>query len=374
MKNIRCKMLGIIFMLGLILVSNSSLKVVEGTPLWEDTVTNDKFSPNMVMTRGMFVTEIGRLANADVSNYKDSKFTDVKSDAYYMGSVGWASENGMVEGIGNEKFAPDQSITREQIAVILMNYAQYRGYDTTQGGMAIREFEDYESISEYALHAMAWAVNTGLIQGSDINLMPKQSATHAQVAAILMRFSETIATEDDSTKGLKIMNIPVDFIHWIDNLESLEELSDIIIRAEVLPEREEVILIDNDYGFTKTKLKVTKVYSGNVGVDDIITVCEEYFESTNNITGEIYLEALDFYTPATIGEEYIFFLYDNHLVGTVRENMYEMTNIRKGRYPLTKDDLIFNKASQMPSRGLKLSEKEIATYKSIYDEVVKKYH
>jgi hypothetical protein len=77
--------------------------------------------------------------------------------------------------------------------VILYRYSQYKGYETTQGGMAIREFADYESISEYALHGVVWTVNTGLIQGSDSNLMPKQSATRAQVATISMRFSQEIA-------------------------------------------------------------------------------------------------------------------------------------------------------------------------------------
>lgn len=180
--------------------------------------------------------------------------------------------------------------------------------------------------------------------------------------------------KDVENKDLKVMNVPVEFVHWIDNLESLEDHSDVIIRAEVLPEREEIILTENIYGFTKTKLKVTKVYSGNVKVNDIVTVCEEYFECTNNITGEIYLGALDFYTPAIIGEEYIFFLYDNHMVDTVRENMYEMTNIAKGRYSITKNDIIFNKASEMPSRGLKLREQNVSTYTSIYNEVIKKYN
>ncbi|HZJ98731.1 MAG TPA: hypothetical protein VFC79_01920, partial [Tissierellaceae bacterium] len=82
--------------------------------------------------------------------------------------------------------------TREQMASILYRYAQYKGYDTTQGGMVIREFLDYDHISEYALPPLAWSVNTGLIQGSNKKLMPKDSATRAQVATILVRFSETI--------------------------------------------------------------------------------------------------------------------------------------------------------------------------------------
>ncbi|HHX60480.1 MAG TPA: hypothetical protein GX707_07050 [Epulopiscium sp.] len=152
----------------------------------------DKFSPELSMTRGMFVTVLGRLANADVSSYKTSNFTDVKTDAYYMGYMEWANENKIVEGINQDSFGPDMPITREQIAVMLYRYSNYKNYDTTQGGMAIREFTDYESISGYALQSMGWTVNTELLQGSDNKLMPKHNATRAEVAAILMRFSQTI--------------------------------------------------------------------------------------------------------------------------------------------------------------------------------------
>lgn len=152
----------------------------------------DKFSPNMSMTRGMFVTVLGRLAIADISIYKASGFIDVKTDAYYMPYTEWASEIGIVEGINQDNFGPDMPITREQIAVILYRYCNYKDYDTTQGGMAIREFTDYETISDYALQSMGWTVNTGLLQGSDNKLMPKDNATRAEVAAILMRFSQII--------------------------------------------------------------------------------------------------------------------------------------------------------------------------------------
>lgn len=152
----------------------------------------EKFSPDMPMTRGMFVTVLGRLENADVSSYKTSSFTDVKTDAYYKEYVEWASEYKIVEGISQDKFGPDMTITREQIAVILYRYSNYKNYDTTQGGMAIREFTDYESISDYGLQSMGWTVNTGILQGSDNKLMAKDNATRAEVASILMRFNQTI--------------------------------------------------------------------------------------------------------------------------------------------------------------------------------------
>lgn len=82
------------------------------------------FSPNITMTRGMFVTSLGRLANVDTSNYKNSSFNDVKNDAYYMGYIEWASKNKIINGVSSGKFAPNQPITREQMATIMQNYAK----------------------------------------------------------------------------------------------------------------------------------------------------------------------------------------------------------------------------------------------------------
>ena len=171
--------------------AKDSIEFVTSKGLFTGT-GQDKFSPEMSMTRGMFVTVLGRLENADVSSYKVSSFTDVKTDAYYMEYVECASEYKIVEGISKDKFGHDMTITREQIAVILYRYSNYKNYDTTQGGMAIREFTDYESISDYGLQSMGWTVNTGILQGSDNKLMAKDNATRAEVAAILMRFSQTI--------------------------------------------------------------------------------------------------------------------------------------------------------------------------------------
>jgi len=113
---------------------------------------------------------------------------DGKPPADMDAARAWAMENGISDGSN-----PTSPITREQMATILYRYAQYKSFDTTQGGMAIREFADYDSISEYALPALAWAVNAGLIQGSDHYIMPNGSATRAQVAAILMRFCQNVA-------------------------------------------------------------------------------------------------------------------------------------------------------------------------------------
>lgn len=150
------------------------------------------FEPDTTTSRGMIVTILYRLEGTPTAGA--SSFTDVAADAYYADAVAWANANGIVMGYGNGKYGPDDPVTREQLAAILYRYAQYKGYDTTQGGMSIREFSDYEQISDYALEPMAWAVNAGLINGTtSTTLAPTGSGTRAQTAALLMRFCENIA-------------------------------------------------------------------------------------------------------------------------------------------------------------------------------------
>ena len=86
------------------------------------------FSPNTGMTRGMFVTALGRLAGVDPADYQSGKFTDVKADAYYAPYVNWAAKTGIVSGTTDTTFAPDTNINREQMAVIMKNYAVKLGY------------------------------------------------------------------------------------------------------------------------------------------------------------------------------------------------------------------------------------------------------
>src|SRR5699024_618972 len=123
-----------------------------------------------------------------------TEYSDVASDAWYYDAVQWATAEGIVDGYGNGIYGSEDDITREQMAAMLYRYAQYKSYDITRGGMAIREYADYDQISGYALEAMDWAVNAGLINGtSETTLDPKGTATRAQAAAILMRFLENMA-------------------------------------------------------------------------------------------------------------------------------------------------------------------------------------
>ena len=137
------------------------------------------FAPDTAMTRAMIVTVLARFEGVDTTT----------GSTWYEAGQQWAMENGVSDGTNM-----DASLTREQLATMFYRYAQSKGYDTTQGGMAIREYADFEQISDYAVEAMTWAVNTGLISGtSTTTLSPQGLATRAQVATILMRFIEGMA-------------------------------------------------------------------------------------------------------------------------------------------------------------------------------------
>ena len=150
------------------------------------------FAPYANTTRAQIAVIFYRMEGSPAVEGENS-FTDVVRDsgtAWFYDAVTWAQQNGIMGGYSNSSFAPNDPITREQLAAIFYRYAQYKGYDTTQGGMAIREFGDYESISDYAMSAMAWAVNTGLVKGDSNLLYPKGTATRAEIAAMLHRFVE----------------------------------------------------------------------------------------------------------------------------------------------------------------------------------------
>lgn len=150
------------------------------------------FAPYANTTRAQIAVIFYRMEGSPAVEGENS-FADVvrgSGTAWFYDAVTWAQQNGIMGGYDNSSFAPNDPITREQLAAIFYRYAQYKGYDTTQGGMAIREFGDYESISDYAMSAMAWAVNTGLVKGDSNLLYPKGTATRAEIAAMLHRFVE----------------------------------------------------------------------------------------------------------------------------------------------------------------------------------------
>ena len=155
-------------------------------------MSEDIFAPNTPLTREMLAVVLYNVEGQPESTEANT-FTDVKGDMWYTDAILWANENGIVAGYDNSAYGVGDLITREQFATILYRYAQFKGYDTTQGGMAVREFSDYENISDYARPAMAWAVNAGIMGGMDDGtLMPQGKATRAEAATMLMNFCENM--------------------------------------------------------------------------------------------------------------------------------------------------------------------------------------
>ncbi len=154
-------------------------------------VSEQSFEPNAPMTRGMLVTVLHRMEGAsDVTG--GSAFTDVAVGQWYTDAVIWATRKGIVNGYGDGRFAPNDPITREQMAAILFRYAKNKGYDVT-GRADLKAFADYSAVSGYAMDAISWANTNGLIQGRTITtLAPARQATRAEVAAILHRFAQNI--------------------------------------------------------------------------------------------------------------------------------------------------------------------------------------
>ena len=150
------------------------------------------FSPNTGMTRGMFVTALGRLAGINPDSYKTGKFTDVKADAYYAPYVNWAAKTGIVDGTSATTFAPDKQITREQMAVIMKNYAAKLGYTIPKTLKAVT-FADNASISSWAKEAVKSMQQAGILAGKTNNRFdPAGTATRAEVATVLRRFVEIV--------------------------------------------------------------------------------------------------------------------------------------------------------------------------------------
>lgn len=151
----------------------------------------DVFAPNATTTRAMIVTILYRLEGSPAVT-GTSAFVDVPAGQWYTDAVNWAAANQIVKGTSATTFAPNDSITREQMAAILYRYAQYKGYDVTKKA-DLSGYSDNGQVSAYAKDALAWANAAKLINGvTDTTLAPQGNATRAQVSAILHRFCDGV--------------------------------------------------------------------------------------------------------------------------------------------------------------------------------------
>lgn len=150
-------------------------------------VDETHFAPHVPLTRGMAVTILHRLENSPAAEGGVS-FPDVAPGQYYTDGVLWAAANGVVVGCDDGSYHPDDPVTREQMALILCRYAQFKGYEWAAPA-ALDAFEDADGVSGYAVEAMGWAVANDLMEGvGGSRLAPAATATRAEIAALLSRF------------------------------------------------------------------------------------------------------------------------------------------------------------------------------------------
>lgn len=147
-----------------------------------DGVADTKFDPDGTMTRAMVVTVLYREAGKPEVT-APSTFTDVAEGQWYSDAIAWAQETKVVDGVAADKFAPNDNVTREQLATILWRYS-----GKPEAKADLSEFKDVDTISGYALDAMNWAVEAGILAGDNGNLKPTDNATRAEFATMIMRF------------------------------------------------------------------------------------------------------------------------------------------------------------------------------------------
>jgi len=175
------------------------------TSLWyknavEYSVANNLFTgtsattwePDTALSRAMFVTVLGKYEGVSNTDYSTCEFNDVADGQWYTGFVQWAYNEGLVAGTGGGNFSPNDSITRQEMAVIFYKYAASKGCDMTASAGAFSGFPDKDEADSWAVTALTWATDRGIINGSDGKLMPKDTATRAQAAQIFMRIIEDI--------------------------------------------------------------------------------------------------------------------------------------------------------------------------------------
>lgn len=151
-----------------------------------------RFSPEVEMSRGMIATVLYRLENTPALTGSTS-FSDVGGNEWYTDAIQWAAENNIMSGYGNNRFGPMDSVTREQLAVILYNYTASNGISVEAAG-DLSVFHDAEDTSDWAEEAISWAVGVGLLSGKGNGILdPTGTATRAEVAQILMNYCTKVA-------------------------------------------------------------------------------------------------------------------------------------------------------------------------------------
>ena len=150
-------------------------------------ISDTEFAPEENLTRGMLVTILYRSEGEPATN-RSIPFADVDMGAYYANAVVWAQQNGIVKGISETEFAPDMNVTREQLATIMFRYAQFKSMEaiTTEENL---HFADASDVAEWAITSMNWGVGKNYVfSRTEGEINPREAATRAEIAAFIHRY------------------------------------------------------------------------------------------------------------------------------------------------------------------------------------------
>lgn len=266
------------------------------------------FSPNAPVSRAMLCTVLWRFAGEPIPT--TSHFSDLEKGSWYYNAVNWMASKALIDGVGDWKFAPNNSITREQLAKILYNFSDYMKFNRTNRSSIYQQFTDGEKVSDYGIVGMEWCLSNGFIKGvTEKTLEPQATTTRAQLAAILHRFILWSETEKETCRHNYVMSYnpktgAYEEYQYGDRQEFTYPTSKMFgyIRfgctkcqenyCHLLKQGRSRELTWNDYSWIRTKLNKYIVNNG-------ATLCED---STNYVV-EHYSDDYFFYTREEILEE-----------------------------------------------------------------------
>lgn len=227
-------------------------------------ISDETFNPEGNVSRGMIVTILWRLENEPSAS--DNSFDDVALDQYFTQAISWANTNDIVNGYGDGRFGPNDYITREQLAVILYRYADYKGYEVSQQA-DISEYEDADGISSYATTAFSWAVSNGFISGmTSTTLNPTGYTNRAQAAVVLQRFCES---DIELVESSPVEDVETDEETVLDSEESVEEAltEEAATDKEIIDDGTPIIYVkDVSVAAGTTEIEVPVLIQNNPGI------------------------------------------------------------------------------------------------------------
>lgn len=227
---------------------------------------NNTFSPENTLTRAQLCQILYNIEGKPSAG--GGSFTDVDAGTWYSGAVGWAATHEIVNGMGNGLFSPEKPVSREQMVTILYRYADYKGYDLS-GLVSLDDYSDVRLLSSWARKEMQWAVGEGIISGMTAStIAPQGTATRAQAATILMRFCENIEN-DIAFKAKDIDDFNGCEVINFDNSDetNFAVLAEETVVATASNDKNRLVSADDDngvYKFENADDELTKLRAGDI--------------------------------------------------------------------------------------------------------------